>query len=143
MTSILVHHQEASRFSPLNPAKGASLAIRKERSREPAAARFDHPNTKRFCCSSAKRDRVMRACFKLWSIVAIGLSLLAPSLRAEFLYVVSSASNNISAYHIGEDGTLKPVAGSPFPPAGIEPGSVAVDLLGRFVYVTNAESISP
>jgi DNA-binding beta-propeller fold protein YncE len=79
----------------------------------------------------------MRACLKLWWTVAIGLSLLAPSLRAEFVYVANAFSNNVSAYRIDPaTGALRQVAGSPF--AGvIEPASVAVDLLGRFVYVAN------
>src|SRR5260370_38474496 len=78
----------------------------------------------------------MRAYFKLWSVVAIGLALLAGSLRAGFVYVTNAVDNNISAYRIGPNGALTPVAGSPFP-AGNNPQSVTVDLLGRFVYVAN------
>ena len=66
----------------------------------------------------------MKACFKLWSVVAVGLALLPASLRAEFVYVANFLSNNVSAYRIGENGALTPVAGSPFP-AGNEPISVA------------------
>jgi 6-phosphogluconolactonase len=53
-----------------------------------------------------------------------------------FVYVANQGSNNVSAYHIRENGALMPVDGSPFP-AGGEPTSVAV---GRFVYVANQSS---
>jgi hypothetical protein len=72
----------------------------------------------------------VRACFELWSAVAIGFALLAGSLRAEFAYV-ASADGNISAYRIGEEGTLTPVAGSPFP-AGNDPVSIVAAPLGQF-----------
>ena len=81
----------------------------------------------------------MRACFKLWSVVAVGLAVLSASLRAEFVYVANAGSNNVSAYRIAESGALTPVAGSPFP-AGSDPRSLAVDLFGLFVYVANAAS---
>jgi hypothetical protein len=70
----------------------------------------------------------MRACFKLCSLVAIGLTLLAQPLRAEFVYVINLESNNVSAYRIGKNGALTPVVGSPFP-TGSGPVSVAVDRL--------------
>jgi 6-phosphogluconolactonase len=77
----------------------------------------------------------MRACIKLLAVVAVGLALLPTSLRAEFVYVAND--NHVSAYSINlTTGALAPVAGSPFP-AGINPTSVAVDPLGRFVYVAN------
>ena len=57
----------------------------------------------------------MRACFRLWSVVAVGLAFLPASLRAELVYVANAGSNNVSAYRIGPNGALTPVAGSPFP----------------------------
>jgi hypothetical protein len=33
-------------------------------------------------------------CFKLWSVVAVGLAFLPASLRAEFVYVANAGSNN-------------------------------------------------
>jgi hypothetical protein len=80
----------------------------------------------------------VRACFELWSAVAIGFALLAGSLRAQFAYV-ASADGNISAYRIGEEGTLTPVAGSPFP-AGNDPVSIVAAPLSKFVYVANVIS---
>jgi 6-phosphogluconolactonase len=84
----------------------------------------------------------MKAYSKHWSLVAISLALLAPSLRAEFLYVVNApdlpnSGNSISAYRIAENGALTSVTGSPFP-AGSYPISVAVDSVAGFVYVANA-----
>jgi 6-phosphogluconolactonase len=58
-----------------------------------------------------------------------------------FVYVANAASNNVSAYSIGPNGALTPVAGSPFP-AGSDPRSLAVDLLGRFVYVANGHQFN-
>ena len=49
-------------------------------------------------------------------------------------------TNNVSAYTIDEkSGRLVPVAGSPFP-AGTFPSAIAVDPLGKYVYVTNSMS---
>ena len=47
--------------------------------------------------------------------------------------------NNISAYAIKANGSLSPVAGSPFN-TGSEPWGVAVDPKGKFVDVTNVQS---
>jgi 6-phosphogluconolactonase len=54
-----------------------------------------------------------------------------------FVYV--TVTDGILAYQIGSDGALTAVPGSPFPLgiAGMFPTSVAVDLLGRFVYVAD------
>jgi 6-phosphogluconolactonase len=49
--------------------------------------------------------------------------------------VANSGSNNISAYHIAPTGALTPVPGSFL--AGSQPRCVAVNSLGRSVYVTN------
>src|ERR1700738_1273292 len=78
----------------------------------------------------------MKACLKLWSVLAIGLALVAGPLRAEVLYMANTDGNSISAYHIEGNGTLMRVAGSPFP-SGKWPVSVAVDFLGRFLYTAN------
>ena len=67
------------------------------------------------------------------------MAFLPASLRAEFVYVANAGSNNVSAYSIGPNGALTPVAGSPFP-AGSDPRSLAVDLFRRFVCVANALS---
>jgi 6-phosphogluconolactonase len=69
-------------------------------------------------------------------VVAIGLGLLVPSLRAQFVYVANLGSSNVSAYRIGSTGALTPVAGSPFT-SGDELWSIAVDPTGKFAYVTN------
>ena len=67
----------------------------------------------------------MRACFKLWSVVAVGLAFLSASLRAEFVYVANAGSSTVSAYRIDPtSGALTSVPGSPFP-AGTGPNSVA------------------
>jgi hypothetical protein len=65
----------------------------------------------------------MKACLRLWSMLAIGLTLLAGPLRGEFVYVANengggSLLGSVSAYRIGPHGALTPVAGSPFP-AGV------------------------
>ena len=54
-----------------------------------------------------------------------------------FAYVANLGSNNVSAFTIDErSGRLSPVSGSPFA-AGTFPSAIAVDVLGKFVYVTN------
>jgi 6-phosphogluconolactonase (cycloisomerase 2 family) len=56
---------------------------------------------------------------------------------ARFVYVTNSGSNNVSAYTVdANNGTLSPVAGSPFATGNL-PAAVAVDLTGTYVYVAN------
>jgi 6-phosphogluconolactonase len=74
-----------------------------------------------------------------FATLALALVALVVTARAEFAYVVNQLSNNVSAYRIGENGALTPVPGSPFP-TGTLPLSVAVDPLGKFVYVANGGS---
>jgi len=80
---------------------------------------------------------MMIATLKLWSALAVALALAATPLRAEFIYVVNAVDYTISAYSIGRSGALEPVPGSPFL-ADFEPRYIAVDVAGRFVYVSNA-----
>ena len=75
----------------------------------------------------------------LFSALVIGLVCLAAPLRAQFVYVANSTSNNVSAYSIGANGALTPVPGSPFA-AGTQPQSVAVDPTAKFAYVANLGS---
>jgi 6-phosphogluconolactonase (cycloisomerase 2 family) len=60
-----------------------------------------------------------------------------------FVYVTNVGSSNVSAFRINKNGALTPVAGSPFPTGNVVDSgsmSVAVDPLGRFVYVSNMDS---
>ena len=41
-----------------------------------------------------------------------------------FVYAANASSNTVSAYYVGGNGDLTPIAGSPFP-AGDDPISVA------------------
>ena len=52
-----------------------------------------------------------------------------------FLLAADAGSNQISVLHIGHDGKLSKVSGSPVSSGGIEPVSIAVH--GRLVYVAN------
>jgi hypothetical protein len=99
MTSFLVCHKQVSRFSPpRNPSEEPHLAGCKD-----AAAPFVYPNETFAAANRLKKGGgLMKACFKLWSVVAVGLALLAPSLRAEFVYVANANDNNVSAYRIGD-----------------------------------------
>jgi uncharacterized protein (TIGR03437 family) len=65
----------------------------------------------------------------------------------KFVYVPNSslcascASGNVSAYTINAgSGALTPIAGSPFPDAGLGPFGAAVDPTGKFLYVSNVLS---
>ncbi|MGA9272760.1 MAG: beta-propeller fold lactonase family protein, partial [Candidatus Cybelea sp.] len=56
-----------------------------------------------------------------------------------FAYVPNAFGNNISAYTMKANGSLSPVAGSPFS-TGSEPWGAVVDPKGKFIYVTNLSS---
>jgi 6-phosphogluconolactonase (cycloisomerase 2 family) len=67
-------------------------------------------------------------------------SLVADSAR-NLLFAVNSGSDTIAVFHIGTNGSLTPVAGSPFPSGGTDPVSVAV--AGDFLFVANQNGDSP
>jgi 6-phosphogluconolactonase len=65
----------------------------------------------------------------------------------KFVYVPNSsqcascAPGNVSAYTVNAgSGALTPIAGSPFPDAGLGPSGAAVDPTGKFLYVSNVLS---
>src|SRR3954451_5914520 len=51
------------------------------------------------------------------------------------LFAVNAGSDTVAAFHIADDGTLAPVAGSPFPSRGKAPASVGVS--GDELFVAN------
>src|SRR4051795_12853954 len=51
------------------------------------------------------------------------------------LFAVNAGSDTVAAFHIADDGTLDPVAGSPFPSRGKAPASVGVS--GDELFVAN------
>jgi hypothetical protein len=72
------------------------------------------------------------------------LYLLAPSpahAQAPYLYasVPGGATSQIAGYSVALDGTLTPIAGSPFPVTG-EGGFVTTDPTDQFLFVLNAHS---
>jgi 6-phosphogluconolactonase len=79
----------------------------------------------------------MRTSFKLWSVVGIALVLVAGPLCGEVLYTANTDGDRVYAYHVEGNGTLKPIAGSPFHSSGKWPVSVAVDLLGQLLFTAN------
>jgi DNA-binding beta-propeller fold protein YncE len=64
---------------------------------------------------------------------------VAVNPTGKFAYVANFNDNNVSAYSVGANGALTPVAGSPFA-AGINPNSVAVNPTGKFAYAVNFRS---
>jgi 6-phosphogluconolactonase (cycloisomerase 2 family) len=61
----------------------------------------------------------------------------APS--GKFVFVGDTGGNSLSAYAIDSAGSLTPVPGTPIPlGANAQPSSIAVDLAGKFVYVSIA-----
>jgi 6-phosphogluconolactonase (cycloisomerase 2 family) len=86
---------------------------------------------------SSKGLFLMQVSVKFWSVMSIGLALAMP-LRAEVLYLANTDGNAVSAYNIKENGTLKPVPGSPFP-CGRYPIGIAVDQPGGFLFTANAD----
>ncbi len=65
---------------------------------------------------------------------------LVVSPDGQYLLAVNGGSNTVAVFAIDRDGSLSPVAGSPFASGGQTPCSVAVN--GRFVYVAN-KSLDP
>lgn len=57
------------------------------------------------------------------------------SADGKFLLTVNSGSNTIAVFEIHGNGSLTPVAGSPFPSGGETP--VSIDVSGQYVYVVN------
>ena len=53
------------------------------------------------------------------------------------LFAVNSGSNSIAVFHINSNGSLEPVAGSPFPSGGINP--VSLGLKGDILTVVNKD----
>src|SRR5260221_1769752 len=139
MTSFLVCQKEASRFSPSrNPAEEAPLAGLKEAGRLLLRPLITPTKPSRLGLAQGG-GVVRRGWLSVFSTLAMGFVWLAAPLRAQFAYVATSESNNVSAYSIGANGALTPVPGSPFA-AGNFPASVAVDPTAKFAYVTNASS---
>jgi 6-phosphogluconolactonase (cycloisomerase 2 family) len=60
------------------------------------------------------------------------------------LYVANTFLNSISAFRVSLDGTLTPVAGSPFTTVGVAPRGLGIDPLGRFLFAAygNSSSVS-
>jgi hypothetical protein len=58
--------------------------------------------------------------------------------HGRYLLAVDAGSNQISVLRVGRDGSLTPVAGSPFASGGVEPNSIAVHR--GLVYVSNLGS---
>src|SRR5581483_9682854 len=58
------------------------------------------------------------------------------SANGKYLLAVDAGSNQISVLQIAHDGSLAPVAGSPFASNGVDPVSIAVHK--HHVYVANA-----
>ena len=65
--------------------------------------------------------------------------IVHPSGR--FAYVANQVSSDVSAFRIGQDGSLSPVPGSPFK-AGAESVCVAIEPAGKFLYVPSKFSQS-
>lgn len=134
MTSFFPRHKEMISSSPPRNPKHAPLASCKEAGR--LLLRLLISPTK-VAPAHRLKGWMIRVCLKPWSVVTIGLAMLAPSLRAEFVYVTSYGSPDISAYSIGANGALTPVPGSPFQVEGAFPVSMSVDPVDRFIYVAN------
>jgi hypothetical protein len=137
MTFFLVCHKEVNRFSPSrNPAEEAPLAGLKEEGRLLLRPWITRTKPSRLGLAQGG-GVVRRGWLSVFSTLAIGFLWLAAPLRAQFAYVANVGGNNVSAYSIGANGTLTPVAGSPFA-AGFRPQSVAVDPTAKFAYVASA-----
>jgi 6-phosphogluconolactonase len=60
-----------------------------------------------------------------------------PAPSGKFVFVGNTGGNSLSAYAIDSAGSLTPVTGTPIPlGSNAQPSSIAVDLGGKFVYVS-------
>jgi 6-phosphogluconolactonase (cycloisomerase 2 family) len=66
---------------------------------------------------------------------------IAIDSQRRLLFAVNSGSDTIAAFHINSDGSLNPVAGSPFPSNGTNPVSLA--LTGNTLFVANKNGDIP
>jgi len=95
--------------------------------------------------SRAAEEKVARRFTALTSLALAmsfafgGLAGWASSAGAASLYVANGSSRSVSAFSVGSNGGLSPVAGSPFD-VGIAPLGVAVSPDAEHLYVTNLES---
>jgi 6-phosphogluconolactonase (cycloisomerase 2 family) len=60
---------------------------------------------------------------------------IATNADRTLLFAVNTGSDTVAVFHIADDGTLEPVAGSPFPSRGKAPASVGVS--GDELFVAN------
>jgi len=66
---------------------------------------------------------------------------IAIDQRKRLLFAVNSGSDTIAVFHIQQDGSLKAVAGSPFPSGGTDP--VSIGLAGDTAFVVNKNGDFP
>ncbi len=52
------------------------------------------------------------------------------------LFIAVASPSEIYVYQIGSDGSLTPASGSPFSTGALQPGGLATDGLGKYLYVT-------
>ena len=62
------------------------------------------------------------------------------SAKSDLLFVTNTFLDTISVFSVAADGTLAAIPGSPFATAMSGPSSLAVDPLGRFLFVTSSGS---
>ena len=60
---------------------------------------------------------------------------LITNREGTLLFVVNSGSDSVAVFHIGRDGGLNPVPGSPFPSGGNNP--VSLELVGDTLFIAN------
>jgi 6-phosphogluconolactonase len=60
-----------------------------------------------------------------------------PPPPTDFMYVADIAANTVMGFTVGDDGSLTPVPGSPFPTGGIQALSIVADSSKKFLYVVD------
>ena len=68
--------------------------------------------------------------------VPSSLQAMITNPAGTMLFIADASPSEIWVYLIGTDGTLTAVAGSPFSTGTLQPGGLAIDGLGKYLYVT-------
>jgi hypothetical protein len=69
-------------------------------------------------------------------VVPLNQQAMITNPAGSLLFIAVASPSEIYVYQIGSDGSLTPASGSPFSTGALQPGGLATDGLGKYLYVT-------